>query len=323
MNNSKFFDYIEEHLNILATRINSRGRLNMLNLHNHSEIFYAHFLNELYGWKLGDSNAEKQNIEAIDLIDDTNKLVIQVSATNSKQKVESSLAKNLIKNYSHYTFKFVSISNDADNLRKETFNNPYNINFNPAIDIIDKNSLLATIRGLEIDDKRRIYDFIKNELGNDTNIILLDSNLATIINVLAKEIWDGSDKEYKYSPFEISRKMDYNNLKSTRAIIEEYKIHHHEIEKKYKEFDSLGSNKSYSVLQAITRYYIEESTKSESADIIFLNVSNRIMEKVQKSLNFVTTEFEILVLCIDILVVDAFIRCKIFENPENYNYATS
>jgi hypothetical protein len=23
------------------------------------------------------------------------------------------------------------------------------------------------------------------------------------------------------------------------------------------------------------------------------------------------------------LVVDAFIRCKIFENPENYNYATT
>jgi len=26
-------------------------------------------------------------------------------------------------------------------------------------------------------------------------------------------------------------------------------------------------------------------------------------------------------LCINILIVDAFIRCKIFENPERYNYA--
>ncbi len=26
---------------------------------------------------------------------------------------------------------------------------------------------------------------------------------------------------------------------------------------------------------------------------------------------------------VDIMPVDAFIRCKIFENPENYNYANS
>jgi hypothetical protein len=28
-------------------------------------------------------------------------------------------------------------------------------------------------------------------------------------------------------------------------------------------------------------------------------------------------------MCVGILVVDAFIRCKIFKNPNNYNYATT
>jgi len=43
MNRSLYFDYIDEKLNTHATRINSRGKLNILNLHNHSEHFYAYF----------------------------------------------------------------------------------------------------------------------------------------------------------------------------------------------------------------------------------------------------------------------------------------
>ena len=70
MSRTTYFDYIEDKINHLATRINARGRLNMLNLNIISEVFYAYFLNELYGWELGDENTKKQNIEAIDLVDD-------------------------------------------------------------------------------------------------------------------------------------------------------------------------------------------------------------------------------------------------------------
>jgi hypothetical protein len=77
------FDYIEEKLNLLAERINARGRLNLLNLHIHTEDFYVHFLNILYKWSLKNENAFESNVEAIDLIDETNQLVVQVSATNA------------------------------------------------------------------------------------------------------------------------------------------------------------------------------------------------------------------------------------------------
>ena len=55
-------------------------------------------------------------------------------------------------------------------------------------------------------------------------------------------------------------------MKSTKAIINEYKIYNYKIEKKYEECDSQGANKSYSILQLINRYYIEESIKSDQAD---------------------------------------------------------
>lgn len=323
MNRSKNFDYIEEKINVLATRINSRGKLNILNLHIHSENFYANFLNELYGWNCKNENLAEQNVEAIDLIDHKNKYVIQVSATGTKQKVESSLEKKLIRQYQTYRFKFISIANDAGDLRKKDFANQHGINFDSKKDIEDKHSILNCILNLHIDEQRRLYDFIHKELGAELNTVNLDSNLATIINILAKEVWDGKAEKDTFNPFEINRKIEHNNLQITRKIVEEYAIFKPRIEKKYDEFDSLGSNKSYSVLQLIGRSYIEESKGFGDSDTIFLNVCEKIMKRVQESGNFVNVEVDILILCVDILVVDAFIRCKIFENPENYNHVNS
>ncbi|MCD5414126.1 MAG: hypothetical protein LR001_03850 [Clostridiales bacterium] len=44
------------------------------------------------------------------------------------------------------------------------------------------------------------------------------------------------------------------------------------------------------------------------------------MNIVITSKNYVEITFEELEMYTGILVVDAFIRCKIFENPEGYNY---
>ncbi len=111
MNRPNYFNAIEERLNFLALRIISRGRLNILDYHGHSENFFQFLLNEVYGWTVTNENDIKQNEEAIDLTDHTNKFVIQVSATASKQKIETSLSKNSIKSYKGYTFKFVLLMN--------------------------------------------------------------------------------------------------------------------------------------------------------------------------------------------------------------------
>ena len=48
------YDYIEEKLTILSMRVKNRGKLNILDLHMHSENFYRDLLNILYGWSLVD-----------------------------------------------------------------------------------------------------------------------------------------------------------------------------------------------------------------------------------------------------------------------------
>ncbi len=132
------FNFIEEKLSLLATRLEMRGGLNILDLHLHlhSENFCLHFFNFLFDWKLENLNAVHQNVAGVDLVDLTNNIIAQVSATATKQKIESALAKDL-STYKGYSFKFISISKDARNLRTKTFSNPHKLIFSPTEDIFD------------------------------------------------------------------------------------------------------------------------------------------------------------------------------------------
>jgi len=323
MNRTQYYNYIEEKLHTLAYRITTNGKLNILHLHLHSESFYLHFFNLLYGYNLTNLNESLQNVEAIDLIDSNKKIIIQVSSTSTKQKIESSLEKDLIKQYSDkYTFKFISIAKEANNLRDKNFKNPHSITFSPRSDIYDITSILNTILFADIDKQKEIYQFIKKELGDEIDIVKLDSNLATVINILATEDWDESNKYDTTNPFEIERKITYNELETTKDIIEEYQIYYGRVDKKYTQLDSLGHNKSNSVLASIKRKYRKLKNR-QKADEVFESIIEKIQKEIIESSNYIKIPIDELELCVDILVVDAFIRCKIFENPEGYNYVTS
>ena len=322
MKRSDYYNYIDERLHTLAYRIYTGGKLNMLRLHMHSENFYLYLFNLLYDYKLENLNQCLHNVEAIDLIDHTNKIVIQVSAKNTKFKIESALEKDIINQYSDYTFKFISIAKNASNLKKNTFINPHSISFNPAKDIYDITSILSKILSRDIDKQSKIYQFIKKELGNEIDIVKLDSNLATVINILAKEKWNEVNNPDPLNKFEIDRKTAYNDLGSAKSLIEEYSLYYGKIDAKYSEFDSLGNNKSNSVLATFKREYLKLK-KDENADSVFFSVIDAITNKILESANYVQIPIDELELCVDILTVDAFIRCKIFENPEGYNYVTS
>ena len=322
MNRPDYFNVIEERLSTLAYRISLRGKLNILDFHGHSENFYQHFLKEVYAWVVTDENEKKQNVEAIDLIDNTNKFVIQISATASKQKIESSLSKNSIKNFTGYTFKFISIAKDVDDLRKDTFKNPHKINFIPSSDVIDVKLILTKIKSLKIDDQKRVYEFVRKELAPEIDPLKLESNLAAIINTLSKEDWDKAEPVSEINSFEIDRKIFHNKLNSAKAIIDDYTVHYGRVDKIYTEFDSQGSNKSSSVLSTIRQEYAK-AKRSLTDDQLFFEVISKVQEKVLNSSNYSSIPFDELELCVNILVVDAFVRCKIFENPDSYNYAST
>lgn len=316
MNRTWYFNYIEEKLNILAYRIETRGKINILDLNIHSETFFADLCNIVFGLNLVNLNSFVQNTEGIDLIDKKNKVVVQVSATCTKTKIEYSLSKEIYKKYNGYDYKFISISKNAsDTLKQTIFQNPYTMNFNPLQDIWDVVGILRKVSSDSIDKQRVLYDFISKELGQTVDIVKLDSNIAGIINILAENI-DMASIPPETVPFEIEDKIDFNNLQGVQEIIDDYKIFYHKLDQIYSEFDKGGKNKSFSVLQEIRKQYIKLKNTEKSSEEIFYEIIDNLLTIIKNSRNYVEMPIEELQMCVDILVVDAFIRCKIFKNPE-------
>ena len=225
LNRTRYYNYIEEKLNFLAYRIEKRGKINLLDLNIHSETFFAELFNILYDYNLVNLNYIKQNTEGIDLVDTKNKIIIQISATCTKEKIENSLNKGIYLFYKDYNFKFISISKEVSSKLKATeFENPYNLIFDSQKDILDSTTLLRYILNLEIDKQKILFEFIKKELGEEISTIKVDSNLATIINILAEEDLDFKNTEINTTVFVIEEKINYNNLNGVRELIDDYKI---------------------------------------------------------------------------------------------------
>lgn len=320
MNRSNYFNYIEEHLTILSVRIANRGKINLLDLNIHSETFFADMLNIVFKINLENLNKIKQNIDAIDLVDEKNKIVAQVSATCSKQKLDASLENDIYKKYIGYTFKFISITKDAENLRNKKYNKPYGIVFNSENDIYDIPSILRIVINMPIDQQKNFYTFIKAELGNEIDSLKIDSNLTTIINILADEDLKNVNESIEINPFEITKKIIYNNLLPVQDLIDDYKIYYTKLNEKYTEFDKQGANKSLSVFNAIKNQYLKLLIQNKNESELFIAIVDSIINTIIQSKNYKAIPYEELEMCAYILVVDSFIRCKIFKNPEGYNH---
>ena len=323
MKRSEYFNYIEEKLNFLSYRIKSRGKINLLDLNIHSETFFAELISYLLGYNLNNINQIKQNTEGIDLIDDKNKIIAQVSSTCTKQKIENSLTKEIFNDYPNFQFKFIAIVGDADKLKTGVYKNPNKALFKPSSDIHDIKSLLNIILNLDVSKQRKLYELIRRELGSDIDIVKMDSNLAAIINVLSQENLSGIVDSPEINPFEILRKIEFNDLLCVQSTIDDYKIFYSKLDEKYKEFDKQGTNKSISVLSVIRSKYNMLVGKSSNPQNIFFTIIDDIIELIKNSKNYIEIPYEELEMCVSILVVDAFIRCKIFKNPEGYNYVAT
>src|SRR5699024_7983268 len=161
-NTNMFVNYLVR----LNEYIKESGSLNLLSTHIHAENLYRDLLNYLFGLSLSNMNEEKQNATAIDLIDRKSKIIIQVSATCTKQKIESSLSKEIIVDYKKDGFhmKFLFIGHQNENIKNRKFLNPHNIDFNPKIDILLTKDLSSKFLNLDIDNQNSIIELLSKEL---------------------------------------------------------------------------------------------------------------------------------------------------------------
>ena len=125
--------------------------------------------------------------------------------------------------------------------------------------------------------------------------------------------------------FEIENKISYNSIKKNKSLIEEYCIFYAKINTIYDELESQGFFTKEKLLRNIRQIYLrtkgqfisenEDEIQSiqKHADEIYERVETQLFEQVKK-LN--ENNDDDAFFAIPVIMVDAFMRCKIMEKPQ-------
>lgn len=83
------FEYIKEQLIYIKTKVDIDNKLNLYDINKLSENIFNDILNDVYDFKLKNANQVLQsNYPAIDLVDEKNKIVFQVTSTTTSKRFE-------------------------------------------------------------------------------------------------------------------------------------------------------------------------------------------------------------------------------------------
>ena len=295
MKNNKYFDAITERLDFFSVRVQHLGSMNLHDINIHAEYFFMHFLNELYGWSLVNQNDFASNTPGVDLRYDGGQIVIQVNG---------------------YTFKFLSIAKDADNLRNKIYTPPAGIAFDPKKDILDIKKIYSDIVGMNIDKQKAIYELTLKYMSIDTPSERRVKGLSRIIQILSDDKYLNTESQnYDKREFEIIAKIQKNKLDDLQEKILDLSLYQLDVSKVYDAFDVEGVNKSRAVLHAINSVYLHLKKTCQGQEL-FETIAEDIYIGLQDEANLREYNEEDIRYYIDIILADAFARCKIFKNPK-------
>lgn len=159
------------------------------------------------------------------------------------------------------------------------------------------------------------------KLAADTSL------LAMAINAITKANFDSEQKTTSSSPqsFEIQENIDYNAVKRNKSVLEEYKVFNAKIDGLYEELENQGSFRKDKLLRAVKHSYLKAKGKyvgasknpieiiRANADNIIEDVENDLLEIAEKDTDHFREDISF---GISLIMVDAFMRCKILEEPQ-------
>jgi hypothetical protein len=171
---------------------------------------------------------------------------------------------------------------------------------------------------------KRDHETKMAEIVSGQNLLAKNSSALGVVvsHMGAFLLEDDFNNEAKVAP-STEDKINFNNVVYYRPIIEEYSVYQGKLNSIYEEIEKQGSSKKNFLLQNIRNLYLKEKGKYSSledikanSDIIFENIENEIWAILDNSSNLKDDlPGEALKMAVLVVMVDAFMRCKILEEP--------
>ena len=314
MNRELYFSYISERLISYSNQVASLAKINCLSINVHSEPFCRDLLNIVFGYELNVFCSA--NEEGFDLFDHRQKILFQVSSRHDKAKVEDMLSSPNALAHKDYRARFICIGkHDCRGPKASELKNQSGIVFDPAVDFISIDRLLAVIQALDIDKLKDVYDLVFKELSAVNN-----EKMPSALSFLVKQFNEKSAHSSHASnalPFEIADKVSYNDLDNLEEKFGEYAAYGAILAGIYDAYLKQADDAPRKIFNYLNDFYILGVEEGLSGVKLFYRIIDQMENDVVSSPNFAASAFtreDVRHGCMAV-AVDAFVRCKIFKNP--------
>lgn len=171
--------------------------------------------------------------------------------------------------------------------------------------------------------KRDHEIIIRKRLAGKNLISKYPSALNTIISLIGQNLVSGAIDDEPITAPDPELKIKFNNIIEYRPIIDTYKVYQGKLSKVYQEIEHQGSTRKEYILKNINTLYLREKGKysdlseiQANADNILRNVEKALWDLIENSSNRdEEMPFEAIQMGVLIVMVDAFMRCEILEEP--------
>ena len=206
----KIFNTVSRTWAITRYDIEHHQEINDLSLNIHGENYFRDLFNELYDLKLENTNFKSKNSACIDLLDNKNKIAIQITTTRTKEKINNSLQVLTQKKYDGYKFEIFYLLNKAkpnkdtvDEIKKL-----YSINLNETLK--DYTNIICDINNLE---HSKLIHICKKFFEKQSEKYTDNISLNLVIQHLLRNIKNNSsDYNDCFGTVEVNKKIKLNRL---------------------------------------------------------------------------------------------------------------
>ena len=197
----RYRSIIKERISLLRSNVRTENRDLNYGINRAAESFYAEFLNLIYGVNLKNGNTETHDLAAVDLIDEENRISVQVTSDTSSTKVKHTLEQFYKNNCAeHYDRLIILIITEKIEHKRAYKDLPFTgIAFDPATDIIDCDDLVTELEKpvYNLDRLRSIAEFLSE---NVTLTEFPESQNRAIDNSFdsyCEQIWSACQRRYE------------------------------------------------------------------------------------------------------------------------------
>ncbi|OQX97075.1 MAG: hypothetical protein B6I24_09950 [Bacteroidetes bacterium 4572_128] len=275
----RYIKRINRSLSLMRFEIEQLNKINLTDYNIIAENFYKDLL-VFYGFELKNLNEKKYNAESIDLVDEENKIAIQVTSRNDAKKIHDTIKGFNKPEYDEYKQLIMFLIGKPKLKYKADFTKKNLFSFDKKKDIIDVDDIIKKFRSYPAKQLEPIVDFLEKK----------------------SEINEKSDPDGKSLRF--IEHFDFLMTKYGRFI----SIYTGALLEAKSDIDGVRVNKINVYLQNLSDDYLTKYSNNPK------DALNELVNYFETEISTSNTNYDRL--AIEFYLLDELINCNVFPNPK-------